>query len=197
MIAALVRRSRFCLFAIALLVVVAPQRAHAQGFISPSLGYTFGGDAGCPTATNCTDKNWNWGVSLGTLGSVLGFEAEYTHESEFTGNSPAQKASVTTLMGDFMLAPHISIVQPYGLIGMGLMRTSAETPTGSSSTSQDQAGWTIGGGLIVYVQKHVGLKGDIRYYHAFQTLDLLGLQLSSGQNKIDFGRAAFGAVFKF
>jgi opacity protein-like surface antigen len=192
----LTRRSRLSLFAIALLVVIAPRPVRAQGFISPSFGYTFGGDAGCPTATDCTDKNWNWGGSLGSLGSLFGVEMEFTHASEFTGSSPAQKSSVTTVMGNFMLAPRVSIVQPYGLIGIGLVRTTAEDPLGGSSNSKNQAGWTVGGGLILYVQTHVGLKGDIRYYHSFQKLDLLPFAIPIGQ-KIDFGRAAFGVVLKF
>jgi len=65
--------------------MVLPCAAQAQGFISPSLGYNFGGDAGCRSATDCHDKNWNWGGSMGALGSVVGFETELTYE----GNSPA------------------------------------------------------------------------------------------------------------
>lgn len=189
-------RSRLAVAVIAL-TLLTPLRAQAQGFISPSLGYTFGGDAGCPSATDCTDKKWNWGGSLGTLGSVTGLELELTHESDFNGTSQAQNSSVTTVMGNVMLAPRISIVQPYGLIGIGLMRTTAEAPAGGASASQNQAGWTIGGGLILYVQPHIGLKGDVRYYHSFQKFDLLGLELPSADNKIDFGRAAFGVVLKF
>ncbi len=108
-----------------LLSVVAPQAAHAQGFISPSIGYNFGGSSGCRSATDCENKNWNWGGSMGALGSVVGFEAELTYEGAFTGDRPNQR-SVTTLMGNFMLAPRISFFQPYGLVGFGLMRTELE-----------------------------------------------------------------------
>ena len=96
-------------------------------------------------------------------------------------------------MGNFMLAPKISIVQPYGLVGLGALRTTAGTTT---SDSQTQAGWTIGGGVLVYVQRHVGLKGEVRYYHSFQALSLLGIDLGRDE-KIDFGRAGFGVILKF
>src|SRR6185503_2453696 len=66
-----------------------------------------------------------------------------------------------------------------------------------SFEATDLLGFNIGGGLIVYVQKHVGLKGDVRYYHSFEATDLLGFDIGGGRNKIDFGRAAFGVVFKF
>jgi opacity protein-like surface antigen len=177
------------------LIALFPHRAGAQGFISPSLGYNFAGDAGCRTATDCRNKNWNWGGSMGALGPVVGFEAELTYAGEFTGDRP-NPTSVTTLMGNFMLAPRITIVQPYGLVGIGAIRTRAEGLVGAQD-SKTQVGWTIGGGLIVYVQKHVGLKGDVRYYHSFEALDLLGIDLARDQNKVDFGRAGFGVLFKF
>ena len=175
--------------------MVLPCAAQAQGFISPSLGYNFGGDAGCRSATDCRDKNWNWGGSMGALGSVVGFEAELTYEGEFTGDRP-NRTSVTTLMGNFMLAPKISIVQPYGLVGIGAIRTGAEATSGTRD-SETQAGWTLGGGLLLFVHKHVGLKGDVRYYHSFEALDLLGIDLGRDNNKVDFGRAGFGLLFKF
>ena len=172
-----------------------PHGARAQGFISPQFGYNFAGDAGCRSATDCRDKNWNWGGSMGVLGSVVGFEVELTYAGEFTGDRP-HPTSVTTLMGNFMLAPRIAIVQPYGLVGIGAIRTGVEGIV-DSPDSKTQVGWTIGGGLLVFVQKHVGLKGDVRYYHSFEALDLLGIDLARDQNKIDFGRAGFGVLFKF
>ena len=177
------------------LLAAAPGTARAQGFISPSLGYNFGGDAGCRSATDCRDKNWNWGGSLGVLGSVVGFEAELTYEGEFTGDQP-NRASVTTLMGNFLLAPRISIAQPYGLVGIGAIRTKARDVV-TSPDSETHAGWTIGGGVIVYVHEHVGLKGDVRYYHSLDATDLLPFDLGNNSNKIDFGRAGLGVVFRF
>jgi len=188
-------RHGLVLGAVVCLLAAVPGTANAQGFISPSLGYNFGGDAGCRSATDCRDKNWNLGGSLGVLGSVVGFEAELTYEGEFTGDQPL-RASVTTLMGNFLLAPKISIVQPFGLVGIGAIRTKAEDVV-TSPDSETHAGWTIGGGLIVYVHPHIGLKGDVRYYHSLSAVDLLPFDLGSDSNKIDFGRAGLGVVFKF
>jgi opacity protein-like surface antigen len=173
-------------------IVLLPHAAEAQGFVGVSYGYNFAGDAGCRSATDCQNKNWNWGGSIGALGSIVGFEAEFTHAGQFTGDRP-NPASVTTLMGNFMLAPKISFVQPYGLAGLGSVRTTAS----GSGESQTQIGWTVGGGLIVFVQKHVGLEGGVRYYHSLQALSLLGIDLGRDDNKIDFGRASFGVVLKF
>ena len=187
-----IRQWRLAAALTALVVIAVPRVAHAQGFISPSFGYAFGGDTGCRSATDCKDKNWNWGGSIGALGSFAGFEAELTHEGEFTGDRP-NRTSVTTVMGNFLLAPRIAIVQPYGLAGIGAIRTRADV----SAASQTQVGWSIGGGLLVFVQKHIGLKADVRHYHSFEKLDLLGVELAHDQSKIGFGRAAFGVLLKF
>src|SRR5438045_7084945 len=104
-------------------VVLFPRLASAQAFIGVSYGYNFAGDAGCRTATDCRNKNWNWGGSIGALGSVVGFEAEFTHEGEFSGDV-TNPTSVTTFMGNFMLAPKISFVPPYGLVGAGALHAA-------------------------------------------------------------------------
>ena len=102
-----------------------------------------------------------------------------------------------TFMGNFMLAPKISIVQLYGLAGIGLMRTDFEDAF-DFEESENQIGWDVGGGLMVFVHPNVAIKGDIRYYHSFEALDLLGIDFETEEeNRLDFGRAAFGVVFKF
>jgi len=180
----------------ALFSVASARSAAAQGFIAPTLGYNFGGDSGCLTALDCESKNWNFGASLGALGSIVGFEAEFTYEDQFIGSTPTSKTSVLTFMGDFMLAPKITIVQPYVLAGAGLIKTTLK-PVAGGDESDNNFGWNVGGGLIVYFNRHFGVKGDIRYYHAFDALSILGFDLARDDNKIDFGRAGFGVVLKF
>ena len=185
----------FVLLLAILFGMVRPSPAQAQGFISPSFGYNFGGDSGCLEAFDCEDKNWNFALSFGALGNVVGFEAEWLYASNFFGESDDQSTTVTTFMGNFMLAPKISIVQLYGLAGIGLMRTSFEDIF--DEESENQIGWDVGGGLMVFVHPNVAIKGDIRYYHSFEALDLFGIDFGQDENRLDFGRAAFGVVFKF
>jgi hypothetical protein len=68
--------------------VVASGTARAQGFVSPLIGYDFGGDSGCPEITGCEDKKLNIGVSAGTLGAVLGAELEFAYANDFFGDIP-------------------------------------------------------------------------------------------------------------
>ena len=183
----------------ALFLFAGTRPAQAQGFISPFFGYNFGGDAGCPEVLNCDDKHADYGVSFGALGRIVGFEAEFGYTNDFFGESSNQSSNVLTFMGNFMLAPKLGPIQPYGVAGLGLIRTSVEGA--GTSNDQNQWGWDLGGGLIVFFGGHVGLRGDIRYYHSFQILDFVNLPflpvLSLNGQKLDYGRAAAGVVFKF
>lgn len=190
------RRLGWTVLAATLLAAGFPRSADAQGFLSPSYGYNFSGDAGCRTATDCEDKNWNWGVSFGALGSIVGFEAEVTYEDRFLGDGNAEPTEVLTAMGNFMLAPKITFLQPYGLAGLGLIRTSVDGTFEGESNTDNQFGWTVGLGLNVYLNRHFALKGDVRHYHSFEALSILGIDIGR-EDKLDFGRAAFGAVFVF
>jgi opacity protein-like surface antigen len=168
--------------------------ARAQGFVSPFLGYNFGGDAGCPEITNCESKKLNVGVAIGTAG-VLGFEEEFAYAKNFFGETPGMSSSVMTLMSNLMIAPRIGVVRPYAVGGVGLIKSKVELTRDSLlSTDNNNFGWNVGGGVML-IFGHVGIRGDIRYFHAFQDVGVLGFTLSD--LKLDFGRASAGLVLGF
>ena len=168
----------------------------AQGFISPLVGFNFGGDSGCPSIGDCEDKRLNVGVAVGTLGSVLGFETEFGYAKDFFGSAPAFESSVLTVMGNVMLVPATGPIRPYALVGLGLMKSHVElTPDSILTTNNNDFGWDIGGGVFIFFGDHVGVRGDIRYFHSFEDLELLGVDISD--TKLDFGRAAGALVLKF
>lgn len=170
--------------------------ARAQGFVSPLIGYNFGGSSGCPAIDDCEDKNLNAGVAIGTMGAFAGFEVEAAYAKNFFGEAPGFESNVLTVMGNVMLVPNLHPFRPYLLTGLGLIRTNVElTPSGILDSSNSNFGWDIGGGLMIFFGDHVGIRGDIRYFHAFQDLDILGFSLDG--EKLDFGRAAGALVFKF
>src|SRR4030095_3569352 len=170
--------------------------ARAQGFVSPFIGYNFGGDSGCLEITNCEDKNLNWGVGVGALGGLFGVELEFAYIPDFFGETPTTSSSVMTVMGNVMLAPRFGPVQPYALFGLGLIKSHAElTVPGVLDSDNNDAGWNTGGGLFIFFGDHFGIRGDIRYFHAFSTLDILGLNL--GDTKLDYGRVSGALAVKF
>ena len=193
---AMKKRSLSRLVLAAMLLAGSARLANAQGFISPFVGYNFGGDAGCPDITNCEDKHANYGIAFGALGSFVGFEAEYAHTSDFLGATSNQTTDVNTFVGNFMLAPKFGPVQPYGLVGFGLMRTSVASV--GENDDDNSIAWDLGGGLLIFFSRHVGVRGDVRYFQSFEVIDFSKFpSLPISDRKLDFGRFAGAVVFKF
>jgi hypothetical protein len=48
---------------------------------------------------------------------------------------------------------------------------------------------------MIFAGERIGVRGDIRHFHAFQDLNILGVTI--GDTKLDFGRASGALVFKF
>ena len=178
------------------IALASAREASAQGYISPLIGFDFGGDSGCPEVTGCEDKHLNFGVALGTMNNVVGFEQEFAYADNFFGESPGASSSVLTVMSNFMIVPNLGPVRPYALVGLGLVKTHIElTPTSVLESDNNNFGWDIGGGLMIFFGDHFGIRGDIRYFHSFQDLEVLGFELDG--EKLDFGRASAAVVFKF
>jgi opacity protein-like surface antigen len=174
----------------------APAAAHAQGFISPFIGFDFGGDSGCATASDCEDKNSNIGVGFGTMGTVIGFEAELGYARDFFGEIPGVSSNVLTFMTNMMVGPRIGPVRPYVLGGVGLFKTHVEfTSAALLETTNNSFGWDLGGGLMVFFGEHVGVRGDLRKFSTFQERSILGFDISN--ERLGFQRAAAALVLAF
>jgi opacity protein-like surface antigen len=177
-------------------VACVPADARAQGFISPFIGFDFGGDSGCATAGECEDKNSNIGVAFGSLGTVFGFEAEFAYARDFFGDTPDGDSNVLTFMTNLVIGPKIGPVRPYVVGGVGLVKSHIEL-TGSSllETDNNSFGWDMGGGLMVFFGEHVGVRGDLRWFATFAEHSFLGFELSN--EKLNFQRAAAALVLSF
>src|SRR5688500_6657250 len=53
--------------------------ARAQGFISPLIGFNFGGVSGCPELRDCENKQRSLSLSFGKFGSIFGAETEFAY----------------------------------------------------------------------------------------------------------------------
>src|SRR5262245_56522220 len=73
-------------------LLAAPVSAHADGFISPTVGVNFGGQAGGTLRTAVTgvpnegDKI-SWGVAAGWMGAgIIGVEEDFSYSPKFFGS---------------------------------------------------------------------------------------------------------------
>jgi hypothetical protein len=173
--------------------------AHAQGYVSPSLGASF--------ANPSAQGRANFGLDLGWLSTndPIGLEVDTVYAPSFFGNAgPYGDNSVTTVMGNVMFAPGESggpysvrrrarSVRPYLSGGIGVMR---EVVTSPSRVGNTDLAVNLGVGLIALSHRSVGVRGDVRYFR-----DLMDNQSGNGTN-IDFGsfhfwRASLGLVLAF
>jgi opacity protein-like surface antigen len=168
--------------------------ARAQAFISPYAGYNFGGDsANCVSLQNCEEKRLNLGVSFGTTHGVLGFEEDIAYAPDFFGKTTGSSNAVLTVMSNLLLVVPAGPIQPYALVGLGLIRPHAQFDATSLALDKNTLGYDIGGGLNIFLSRAIGVRGDVRHLHTLQDVSL-GI-FSSDQ--LDFWRASAGLTFRF
>jgi opacity protein-like surface antigen len=181
-----------------LLIGAAATPARAQGFISPLIGYDFGGDSGCPAISGCEDKRRNVGVAVGSMGRILGFEEELADAKNFFGSVGTQSSSVITVMSNLMIVPAIGPVHPYVLGGLGLMKAHVDfTRTDLLSTTNNSLAWDLGGGVTILFGGHIGVRGDIRHLHSTREFTIPFIGTTPTTEKLTFGRAAAALVLAF
>jgi hypothetical protein len=176
------------------LLVLAAIPARAQGFISPFAGYNFGGDsANCVSLQNCEDKRLNVGVSVGTTHGIIGFEEDIAYAPDFFGKTPGASNGVLTVMSNLMLVLPAGPIQPYAVVGLGLIRPHLRLDASSLSLDENALGYDIGGGLNLFLGHAVAIRGDIRHLHTLQNVTL-GI---FSNDQLDFWRASAGLTFRF
>ena len=186
-------RTKLAVALAALTLSAAPARA--QGFISPYLGFSYGGDvaADCASLTNCEEKRLNWGVSLGSSSGILGFEEDIGYAKDFFGKTPGSDNAVLTVMSNLLVVVPAGPIRPYALFGIGLIHPHIAFDSSSLDFSKNALGYDIGGGVNVFLTHGFGIRGDVR---RLQTFKDLSLGVFSDQ-KLDFWRGSAGLVFRF
>ena len=134
--------------------------ASAQAMLTGAIGNVFGGDA--PS----TKKAWS--VAIGGGGAHgIGSELEYSQVGNFF-ETPGGVAhgKIMTLMPSIFVAIPINRVRPYGIFGFGFIRQRTEASEGGlfSGLSNDDVGYSAGGGVTVYLTRSVGVRGDLRHF---------------------------------
>lgn len=174
------------------LFVLTAMPARAEGFITPFIGYNFGGDSGnCPSLTNCSQKHTNYGVSIGTMGPIFGVEEDISFAKNFFGDISGSDNSVFSAMTNLLVGVGVGPIQPYLLAGVGLIRPHVSSV--SLSATGNTLGYDLGGGVTISVAPHVGIRGDLRHFHTIQDVNVL---IFTGQ-RLDFIRASVGLALKF
>ncbi len=174
----------------------------ADSFVTPFYGFNFGGDsANCPSFSACENKRANFGVSFGATRTLVGFEEDVSFAKDFYGSVPGGDNSIFTLMSNLLIGVLRGPVQPYGVLGLGLVRSHTSVSLNQFQASDNSLGYDLGVGVNALVTRRVGLRGDVRHFHTFQDIDvpLFGdpLRQVFVPQRLDFWRASAGVTFRF
>jgi hypothetical protein len=133
--------------------------ASAQAMFTASIGNVFGGDA--------PSKKTNWAVAIGGSGSHgIGSELEFSETRNFfeTPSGVASGKIVTLMPSIFVMVP-VNKIRPYGIFGFGFIRQRPEGSGGLfSDLSDDDIGYSAGGGVTFQFSRHAGVRADLRHF---------------------------------
>jgi hypothetical protein len=180
----------------AVLLAASAVPVHADGFVTPYIGFNYGGNSNCAALINCEDKRRNFGVSVGSKSSVVGFEADIAWAKDFFGKVPGAENSVFTLMSNVVIGPSAHRVLPYFVAGVGLIRphTSLNVADTITSFSENSIGYDLGFGVNGYFAKSIGIRGDIRRFKTFQDLPRIS---GLSDEHLMFWRVSLGLAIRF
>jgi len=134
--------------------------ASAQAMFTGSIGNVFGGDA--PSTKRA------WAIAIGGGGAHgIGSELEFSETRGFFETSAGvAHGKIITLMPSIFVTVPISRVRPYGIFGFGFIRQRTETSEGGIFTnlSNDDVGYSVGGGITFQFARRVGVRGDLRHF---------------------------------
>jgi hypothetical protein len=184
----------------ALLCGFFPGAARADILIIPFIGVNFGGDSGAEFGDSADASRFNWGASFAWMGAgVFGFETDFGYSSDFFGTTDLGGSSVLTATGNLMLGIPFGGqkgfgIRPYGLVGVGVIH-----PEGDAFGTQfdNKVSWDVGGGVMLFFGSRFGLRGDVRYFRTFDSLEILDVELEDQPGDLDFTRGSLGFVFRF
>jgi opacity protein-like surface antigen len=140
------------------LLCLCERSAFAQGMLVASLGKVYGGEVQKSSGT--------WAVGVGGGGAHgIGSELEFSRTSHLTDQS-GQDTKLYSLMASLFVAVPIHSVRPYGIFGYGFIRQRSAQSTGAllSNLSNNDVGYSIGGGVTYHFSRSAGVRADLRHF---------------------------------
>jgi hypothetical protein len=186
-----------------LLTALAAGAARADTLLVPFAGINFGGDSGSELLDAADASRFNWGASFAWMGAgVFGVEGDIGYSPDFFGKTDAGGSHVLTVAGNLLLGVPFGGqsgfgVRPYALVGVGLVRPDGDAFAGEAVFGESRISWDFGGGLMVFLATHVGIRADLRYFRTFEAVDFFDIEASDAVGNLDFTRGSVGLILRF
>ena len=120
------------------------------------------------------------------------------------GWAPSFDVTSAFIPGNTHLITYMANAIPFVSGGFGSIQAAADVLSVDGTThnnSNAQWGTNIGGGVMAFTNNRIGLRGDVRYYHAFKDTNLNGSAadqlMESLVSGLDFWRATGGVSFRW
>jgi opacity protein-like surface antigen len=188
---------RVSLLSMLIAVVLASTAASATAdtVITGSVGWTFGSGQDVPLTPNVENSHTSYGLGIGFMGDLLGFEVEATYTPHFFGDTGEGTNNVTTLMGNIVLGARLSNnLRIYASGGGGLMKFRVPSADQFFDISKNDFGVDAGAGLMIGFGGPVGVRGDVRY---FRNVESNGNNVDIGFGGFHYWRGAVGLTLRF
>ena len=200
-----------CVMLAALVTMLAPAAASADWLFTPNVGLAFNGNPGGLGGVNpdvrTGSEHLSYGATIGWMGAgILGWEADFAYTPEFfEGNDDDvdlfDSSNVTTFMVNAIIGIPVGGstgggFRPYFSGGIGLMQTHVTEAVSLFKVDNSEFGVNLGGGAMIFVSDHVGLRGDLRYFRQLSDPDEDN-EFDIAFGDLDYWRATAGLTFRW
>jgi hypothetical protein len=186
------------------LVVRARAASAADKDIRPFVGIKFGTDSTFVNPDGAAGQpKIVYGATATIVGEIIGAGVDFSDAPGFfTGDLGNVIGSrVTTLTSNLIVAVPRHLTQytlrPYVTAGAGFIRVSIDDPLHAIPVAEIQPAMDVGGGVIGFITKRVGLCWELRRFQSFRTSTDPGISVGALQPQLSFWRANMGIALRY
>ena len=191
----------------------APAKASADWLFTPFIGLNWGASVTFNDEFGDIDdefeKRGTYGASLAWMGAgIAGFEIDFGYSPNFfeltEGDADFDYGdnNLTTLMANLTLGAPIGGqsgigLRPYASGGVGIIRTRIDNPGDLFEVNSNNWGFNAGAGVAGFFSDNIGIRGDVRYFRAFDDIEDEDDDLDITLGDLRFWRGTVGVTFRF
>jgi hypothetical protein len=136
-----------------------------------------------------------YGIAFGSLVPMAGAEIEFVYMPQLFDTGLVGTSRAFSVMGDVFVGPTIGPVKIYGAVGIGDLYVNLSSAAADFSSHYLTANG--GAGVAVFFAGHLGVRGDLRYYHPIGVLVSDLDRFAINPEQLNFWRPTVGLTLKF
>lgn len=186
----------------AMALCLAPATASAEWILTPFIGASFAAGTDNTDFDDIIDgSKMTYGGSLAWVGGgVFGFEVDFGYAPEYFEADDddvdfVDSSNYTSLMANLMISAPRGAFRPYGVAGVGMLKTFVDDVDDAFDVDRNALGFNIGGGVMGFFTDRVGIRGDLRYFRQMTEAD--DDELDFNVTSFRFWRGTVGLSFRF